>query len=175
MLRASAALLLACALPCVAAPAASPEAAFDDYILRTNTHDFDAVEPLVDERAVYWFRDDEHRGVAAVRASFDATWAIVKDERYSVHDVHWLARDGRTAVVLYGYCWAGLVEGKPRSGGGRGTNVLVNRGGVWRIAHEHLTPYNAAQATRCAPTTAASGSGDAKTADAAANRSRDTP
>lgn len=170
MKRLASASLLLCTFHCVAAPAAGPEATFDEYIRRTNTHNFDAVAPVVQKQAVYWFRDNEYSGIDAVRASFDATWAIVKDERYSVHDVRWLARTPDTAVVLYGYCWSGLVDGKPRSGGGRGTNVLLLDQGAWRVAHEHLSPYNTTQAAYCDLTSpyADGGSGPAATRDESA-------
>ncbi|MCN0154493.1 nuclear transport factor 2 family protein [Salinispora arenicola] len=31
------------------------------------------------------------------------------------------------------------MDGQPRSGGGRGTNVLARRDGSWQMVHEHLS------------------------------------
>ncbi|MFJ9469039.1 nuclear transport factor 2 family protein [Streptomyces caniferus] len=31
------------------------------------------------------------------------------------------------------------MDGPPRSGRGRGTNVLVNPAGTWQMLHEHLS------------------------------------
>ena len=146
------ALLAALAVLPLAVPAADgPEAAFEAYIRQTNSHDFDNVAPLVDDQAIYWFRQDDHRGLDAVRGSFDATWAVVSDEVYSVHDVQWLTRGDEGAAVVYGYCWQGLVDGHPRSGGGRGTNVLRRADGRWKIVHEHLSAYSPDEAARCRP------------------------
>lgn len=142
-------LMLAPAL--AAASNAMPEATFDAYIRATNTHDFDAVAPLIADPAIYWFRDKDDRGLDAVRRSFNRTWSIVKDEAYSVHDVQWLAREGDTAVVLYTYCWAGQIEDHIRWGGGLATNVLSQTDGRWAVVHEHLTPFEDARAERCKP------------------------
>lgn len=133
---------------------ATPEATFDAYISATNTHDFNVVAPLIANPAIYWFRDKDDRGLDAVRQSFQRTWSIVEDEVYSVHDVQWLVRDRRAAVVVYGYCWTGRVEGRARWGGGLATNVLSNSEGRWAVVHEHLTPYEESRAARCAPAAA---------------------
>lgn len=133
---------------------ATPEATFEAYIGATNTHDFNVVAPLIANPAIYWFRDKDDRGLDAVRQSFNRTWSIVEDEVYSVHDVQWLVRDWRAAVVVYGYCWTGRIEGRARWGGGLATNVLSNSDGRWAVVHEHLTPYEESRAVRCAPVAA---------------------
>jgi ketosteroid isomerase-like protein len=43
------------------------------------------------------------------------------------------------AVCRYRFSWRGVVGGEPRSGHGRGTNVLVRQDGQWKIEHEHLS------------------------------------
>lgn len=136
----AAALLLA-SVQVHADPKAEVQAALEEYIRLTNTHDFDRVAPMLDPAAVYWFRDRDSRGIEQVRAAFDHTWSIVKDEFYSVHDVQWLAVDDEAAAVIYEYRWRGLIGGVERSGGGRGTNVFRKTGAGWRITHEHLSPY----------------------------------
>jgi ketosteroid isomerase-like protein len=32
-----------------------------------------------------------------------------------------------------------VIDGRPRSGQGRGTNVLVKRDEEWKMQHEHLS------------------------------------
>ena len=54
-------------------------------------------------------------------------------------DVRWIATDDVVAVCWYRFTWSGLVDGQPRSGGGRGTNVLTRRDGSWQMVHEHLS------------------------------------
>jgi ketosteroid isomerase-like protein len=109
------------------------------YEATTNSHNFDEVAPLIAENAVYWFGDGSHIGHAAIRAAFEAAWTVVAEEVYRISDVHWLAAGDGTAACIYRYSWTGLVNGVARSGHGRGTNVLANAGGVWRIVHEHLS------------------------------------
>jgi uncharacterized protein (TIGR02246 family) len=152
-----AALLLAVSPASAAAPSPAPatsaeaevQAFLDEYIRRTNTHDFEQVAPLFAEDAEYGFNGSYHRGLPAIRKAFSATWDTVKEEVYSVHGVRWLAVDRDTAAVSYEYRWRGLIQGKPQSGGGRGTNVFRRIDGVWRIVHEHLSapPRPAAKAS----------------------------
>ncbi|MEU8075916.1 nuclear transport factor 2 family protein [Catellatospora citrea] len=107
----------------------------------TNTHDFAQIAPLVDQDAVYWFSDGTHVGVEAIRRAFERAWATIGDEQYHLHDVQWLALGTETAACAYRFTWAGYIGGQRRQGGGRGTNVLARRDGVWRIVHEHLSPH----------------------------------
>lgn len=110
-----------------------------EYVRRTNTHRFDEVAPLVDEEAVFWFTSGSWRGLAAIRAAFERTWAMILDEVYTVEDVEWLTVDDASATCIYTYHWRGMIDGVSREGSGRGTNILRKDGGQWRIVHEHLS------------------------------------
>lgn len=109
------------------------------YVQATNSHDFDQVAPLIARDAVYWFSNGVHEGIGAIRAAFETAWATIADEKYDISDVRWIAADDLVAVCLYRFTWSGLVDGQPRSGGGRGTNVLARRDGSWQMVHEHLS------------------------------------
>jgi hypothetical protein len=51
-----------------------------------------------------------------------------------------VAKTDTYAVLTYTFRWSGLIDGKPASGSGRGTSVLVNEGDGWQILTEHLGP-----------------------------------
>jgi len=109
------------------------------YEQATNSHDFDRVAPLIADDAVYWFSDGAHEGITAIRAAFEAAWATIVDEDYRISDVRWVAVDDTVATCIYAFRWSGVVDGQPRSGIGRGTNVLARRDGRWVMVHEHLS------------------------------------
>jgi ketosteroid isomerase-like protein len=121
----------------------TPDAFLRAYERCTNTHRFDEVAPLIAEDAVYWFSDGSFRGRDAIRQAFESTWNTIRDEQYTLADVHWLARDDHTAVCVYHFHWRGLVDGQPAEGRGRGTSVLRRRADGWVVVHEHLSPIPA--------------------------------
>ena len=105
----------------------------------TNGHEIEQIAPLIAEEAVYWFSDGSHRGREAVLAAISATFAAIRDEVYRISELEWVACRPDYAVCRYRFSWAGVVEGQRRSGRGRGTNVVVKRGGNWQMLHEHLS------------------------------------
>jgi ketosteroid isomerase-like protein len=121
-------------------PAAGPTAYIRAYEQATNSHDIDQVAPLIVSDAVYWFSDGSHRGRDAVLDAIAETFATIHDEVYRIDDLEWIALGSDHAVCRYRFFWTGTVDGQPRSGAGRGTNVLVNSDGAWRMLHEHLSP-----------------------------------
>ena len=119
---------------------ATPDDLMREFATRTNTHDFDAVAPLIADDAVYFFSDGTHTGREELRRAFADTWATIRDETYGIEDVRWLARDERIAVSVYRFRWRGVVDGQEREGSGRGTSALARMEGGWRVVHEHLSP-----------------------------------
>lgn len=117
----------------------APTAFVRAYEKATNSHDIARLAPLIAPDAVYWFSDGSHRGRDAVLAAIAETFATIHDEVYQIEDLEWITVDRDHAVCRYRFAWTGTVDGLPRSGGGRGTNVLVNAGGTWRMLHEHLS------------------------------------
>jgi ketosteroid isomerase-like protein len=104
-----------------------------------NSADFDRVAPLIADDAVYWFTDGSFEGLDDVRRAFERTWGRIREETYRIHDVRWIAVSEAVAVCVYRFTSSGLVTGVPLVATGRGTNVLVREGGVWKIVHEHLS------------------------------------
>ena len=109
------------------------------YERATTSHQIEQLAPLIAVEAVYWFSDGSHHGREAVLTAISATFDTIRDEVYRISELEWIARGPEYAVCRYRFSWAGVVEGQPRSGKGRGTNVVINRGGVWQILHEHLS------------------------------------
>ena len=109
------------------------------YESATNSHNFDAVAPLIAEDAVYWFTEGTFEGHEAIRKAFESAWDTVKHEVYTISNVRWLSTSDTTAVCVYDFSWKGEIEGVKKSGGGRGTNALIKTANGWRIVHEHLS------------------------------------
>ncbi|SEG68227.1 protein of unknown function [Actinacidiphila yanglinensis] len=109
------------------------------YEQATNSHDITRLVPLIAPEAVYWFSDGSHRGREAVLRAIADTFATIRDETYRIDDLEWIVHSDDHAVCRYRFTWTGAVDGRPRSGSGRGTNVLVNNAGTWQMLHEHLS------------------------------------
>ncbi|WP_454851480.1 YybH family protein [Rhizobium binxianense] len=111
------------------------------YEAKLNLAHFDAVAPLIAEDAVFWFSDGTHAGLAEIRAAFEQTWQRVNEEKYWLEDVNWIATSDTVATCIYTFHWKGLWDGKAFESKGRGTTVLRNSGGQWKIIHEHLSHF----------------------------------
>lgn len=120
-------------------PVDAPTAFVRAYEEATNSHDLTRLAPLIAANAVYWFSDGSHHGRDAVLAAIAATFATIRDEVYRIDDLEWIIVDRGHAVCRYRFSWTGTVDGQPKSGDGRGTNVLVEIGGIWQMLHEHLS------------------------------------
>ena len=114
-----------------------------EYEEKTNTHRFDNLAPLIAEDATFWFNDGSFQGLEQIRAAFEKTWALIKDEHYAVENVQWIAVGQAVAVCLYTFRWEGVIDGRRQSGTGRGTGVLRKEDERWVVAHEHLSPMPA--------------------------------
>jgi ketosteroid isomerase-like protein len=109
------------------------------YEQATNSHDITQLIPLIAPGAVYWFSDGSHRGGEAILAAIAETFATIHDEIYQINDLEWITYSDDHAVCRYRFAWTGTIEGRLRSGSGRGTNVLINSAGTWQMLHEHLS------------------------------------
>jgi RimJ/RimL family protein N-acetyltransferase/ketosteroid isomerase-like protein len=109
------------------------------YERATNSHDIARVVPLIAADATYWFTDGSYHGREAVTQAIKTTFASIQDEVYQISDLEWITCTHEQAVCRYRFVWTGTVAGEPRSGTGRGTNVIVRRDGGWQMLHEHLS------------------------------------
>ncbi|MFD6297603.1 YybH family protein [Streptomyces sp. NPDC060235] len=116
------------------------DAFMGEYEEANNSHDVGRVVQFIAEDAVYWFSDGSFRGLPSVKSAIERTFATILNEVYEVRDLEWPVVTTDLAVCRYQFAWRGEVAGQPRSGRGRGTNVIVLRDGRWQILHEHLSP-----------------------------------
>ncbi|MGH3187410.1 MAG: YybH family protein [Streptosporangiaceae bacterium] len=110
------------------------------YEQANNSHDIDRVMPMIAADATYWFSDGSHRGLEEIAGAVERTFAAIQDEVYEIRDLEWVVLTTEHAVCRYRFSWKGVVDGQPRSGQGRGTNVVVKRDEAWKMLHEHLSP-----------------------------------
>lgn len=105
---------------------------------------FDLIQHMVHDNAVFRFNDGDFVGKQAVRGAFEKTWkgsANVRKERFYLTDIQVLAVDARSAAATYTYHWEGSVDGRSFRIQGRGTRVLVVENGQLQIIHEHLSRF----------------------------------
>jgi|SRR5579859_3932737 len=117
----------------------TPAEFLQELELKTNTHYFENVAPLIADNAVYWFSEGSYQGKEAIKQAFERTWDFIQDEHYAIEQVQWLVDDEQAAVCIYLFHWQGKVGGELRQGTGRGTNVLQKIDGEWKVTHEHLS------------------------------------
>ena len=118
----------------------SPEEFMQVYERRTNAHDMNALMDLIADDAIYLFSNrTSHIGKAAIRNAIQANFDAIDDENYRLQHLKWLANLENVAACVYEFEWSGRVNGKPASGGGRGTTVIRRVDGRWKVAHEHLS------------------------------------
>ncbi|QIK69475.1 nuclear transport factor 2 family protein [Erysipelothrix sp. HDW6C] len=111
----------------------------NEYIAATNTHDFDNLNPLVADAAVYYFSNTTVDTRQAIREYFENAWATIVDEYYSATDVECITSTETVCVYLYTYNYEGFISGKFVRGSGRATNVFQYIDNRWQLVHEHLS------------------------------------
>ena len=117
----------------------TPEEFVARFVSLMNTHNPTVVGKLVAEDAVYFFTNAVLRGRPAVEAAMGDTWKQIHDEVYEVIDVEWLLKNGTVAVYTYKFHWTGKIGPIKAEKHGRGTNVIVLKGGEWYVQHVHLS------------------------------------
>lgn len=114
--------------------------ALEQYIAATNTHDFNQVEKLLHENAVYWFTNKTCTTMNEIKSYFENAWDMIKDEKYSAKNITWVTADEHSATCIYTYEYEGYYNGKFVSGSGRATNIFVRVDQKeWKLVHEHLS------------------------------------
>jgi ketosteroid isomerase-like protein len=109
------------------------------YEEANNSHDIDRVVPMIAEDATYWFSDGSYQGIEEIAGAIERTFQAIGDEVYRITDLEWVVLSAEHAVCRYRFWWTGVIDGRPGSGRGRGTNVVVKRAGAWKMQHEHLS------------------------------------
>lgn len=123
----------------------TPQDLLKQYEKAISTQAWENVEPLMHEGICVTFSTGTFKGKQEVQKVFEKNFSLIKDEVYSITDIHWACSSEDTAVCLYNFHWKGIINGQAASGGGRGTSVLVKSDvkpdGAWLIITEHLGPH----------------------------------
>lgn len=115
----------------------TPHSLLEIYISEINKHDFNLVRPLISEDCTFWFTSGTYVGLEQTQKAFEKTWAMIKDEVYSLTEIEWISE----SVCTYTYPWKGLINGEFREGKGRGTSCFRKEGEDWKLVHEHLSSF----------------------------------
>lgn len=117
----------------------NPEDFIRAYEQALASQDWRKVDPLVHENACVTFSNGTvHKGKSEVKSAFKKNFLLIKDEEYSISNVHWVMKDSETAVYLFDFSWSGMINDRQASGSGRGTSVLTKEGDQWQLLVEHL-------------------------------------
>jgi len=112
-----------------------------EYEAAANRHDLQAMLAMIADDAIFWFSDQSaHVGKLAIASAIQSNFDAIKNEQYRIENLNWLAASDDIAACVYEFRWSGEVNGKPASGGGRGTSLIRRIDGKWRLVHEHLSP-----------------------------------
>ena len=99
------------------------------------------VDPLIHNNACVTFSNGTvHKGKPEVKSAFEKNFSLIKDEEYSITNVHWVTKSSDTAIYLFDFNWTGMINDRQASGSGRGTSVLVKEQDKWQLLVEHLGP-----------------------------------
>ncbi|MCA9247682.1 MAG: nuclear transport factor 2 family protein [Planctomycetales bacterium] len=119
----------------------TPESFLRQYTQALGSQLWRQVAPLIHADACVTFSTGTvHKGKTAVQEAFENNFSAIEGEHYEISNVHWALRSDQVAVCLFDFNWAGRIEDREASGGGKGTSVLVRNGSSWQLLVEHLSP-----------------------------------
>ena len=119
----------------------NPEEFIRAYEQALASQDWRNVDPLVHENACVTFSNGTvHKGKSEVKSAFEKNFSLIKDEEYSISNVHWVNKGAEMAIYLFDFSWSGMINDRQASGSGRGTSVLIKEGDQWQLLVEHLSP-----------------------------------
>ncbi|MEL6413393.1 MAG: nuclear transport factor 2 family protein [Pseudomonadota bacterium] len=119
----------------------SPNEFVRDYERALATQTWEAVRPLIHQNATVTFSNGAvHKGKTTVRIAYENNFEKIKNETYTISNVHWVLETENSATYTFDFQWVGLINGKAASGAGRGTAVLVRMQDKWQLIAEHLGP-----------------------------------
>lgn len=119
----------------------SPKNLLKQYENALASQNWNAVEPLMHKDICVTFSNGTYKGIDEVRSVFERNFSSIKEEQYSISNIHWVHSTDTHAICLYDFHWEGMINGEHCSGGGRGTSVLIYSDKKWKIITEHLGSF----------------------------------
>lgn len=117
----------------------TPEQFIMTYEFALASQQWKNVEPLIHANACVTFSTGKvNKGIVAIKQAYEKNFSSIKNEKYSVTNVHWVTKTNETAVYLFHFHWQGMINGVPAEGSGKGTATLVFEDGQWKLIAEHL-------------------------------------
>ncbi len=117
-----------------------PEEFLNQYKSALATQNWEEVSPLIHEDACVVFSSGTHKGKREVKQAIEKNFALIKNETFSISNVHWVQKTDSFAVLLFNFHWSGLINENPAKGTGRGSSIIVKEKGKWQLLIEHLGP-----------------------------------
>ncbi|MFS4491491.1 nuclear transport factor 2 family protein [Maribacter sp. 2308TA10-17] len=100
------------------------------------------VEPLIAENATVTFSNGNlFKGKIELQGAFEKNFSAIKNEKYAMQNIHWVLKKPTMAVYTFDFNWTGIINGEKMQGVGRGTSVIINQNGIWKLISEHLGPF----------------------------------
>lgn len=118
----------------------TPEVTLQAYEQRLSHQSWDLVKDLIHDDAVFIFTESTFRGKEEIQKAFEKTFDLIKEEKFWLTNLNWVAKTDSMVSCDYIFNWEGIINGKPSSGGGRGSSVLIRTENGWKIIQEHLGP-----------------------------------
>ena len=115
-----------------------PEDFLDNYKDALATQKWEAVSPLIHKDACVVFSSGTHKGKAEVKKAFERNFALIKNDSYSMSNIHWVQKTEDYSVYLFSFHWTGIINEKPAEDKGRDTGILIKENGNWQLLAEHL-------------------------------------
>jgi len=121
-----------------------PEKFIQDYGLALASQNWENVAPLIHHNACVTFSDGSvYIGIQSIGDAYKRNFALIKNEQYSINDIHWVNTNHEQAVYIFKFNWIGLINGQELGGSGTGTAVIILEDGRWKLMAEHLGPARA--------------------------------
>lgn len=109
------------------------------YATALASQSWQQVAPLIaDDACITFSTGSMHRGIAAIQQAYERNFALIKNEEYTMSDVHWLHQGDDIAVYTFSFSWQGIINGEQANGNGHGTAVIKHSNGTWKLLAEHL-------------------------------------
>ena len=110
------------------------------YEQAISTQEWGNVDELIHPDCVVTFTNGTYKGKPEVEKIFRKNFALIKDEKYSISNIHFVTEKTDYAVFIFNYHWSGIINGEPAEGSGRGTSVIIKSNDHWQLISEHLGP-----------------------------------